>query len=106
MSALTTTAERFALDQPVLQDGSESVAPVPFGQQFAVDDAIPQEVGGDRWQWCPRRQIAVASDGTPSYRSMTGMVMSTTGPSSDGGPSTGGEEWRPDYQADADAGLL
>jgi putative ATP-grasp target RiPP len=49
------------------------------------------------WRLCPDRQIAVTPNGSPEIMDMT---MKTTGPSPDGGGSTGGEEWGPDHHHD------
>lgn len=111
MTTSTATApiisdmERFALDRPLQPATDHRPIEVPFGARFATD-AAPAGAGQVQARLCPVRQIATTGDGQPWYRTLTGMVMSTTGPSSDGGPGTGGEEWSPDYQHDADAGLL
>jgi hypothetical protein len=46
------------------------------------------------------RQIGLDPNGDPWHRGIVDMTMKTTGPSPDGGGSTGGEEWGPDYLTD------
>lgn len=91
-------ADRFPLTTPAFTPpppgGARSTCR-PFGLRFA-----PPPAGGTEpvpgWVLCPVRQIAITADGTPAHRTVIAMTMKTTGPSSDGGPSTGGEEYRPD----------
>lgn len=104
--ALVADGERFALDIPRLASPEASTpgGARPFGLRFALpapaDDRLPE------WWLCPRTQIALTPDGVPWYRTVKNMEMSTSGPSGDGTGSTGGEEWRPDYQVDADMAAL
>ena len=56
------------------------------------------EVDDQMWRYCPRRQIAVDAAGQPW---MGKGEMTTTGQSTDGTGSTGGEEWTPDFAGDA-----
>ncbi len=77
----------------------------PFGLRFAtVAGRTPPSI--PPWRLCPDRQIAVVDDRTaePYYRRLNAGgkgTKPTTGPSPDGGGSTGNEEWRPDYMGDA-----
>lgn len=98
-----TAAERIPLARPrVGHEGATEATPEssvrPFGLRFAV--GVPA-VGAPLppWRYCLDRQIAVGEDGEP-WRLVAGATMATTGPSSDGGPSTGGEEWTPDQEDD------
>lgn len=92
---LVTAAERVPLAWPrtgqpgSVENASESSVR-PFGLRFAV--GVPAGVPLPPWQYCPDRQIAVGDDGKPWYRSLVDGTVRTTGPSTDGGPSTGGEE--------------
>jgi len=79
----------------------------PFGLRFAVAADRRAAETLPPWRYCPQRQIAVVDDGTGEawFRRMeagTGS-KSTTGASPDGGPSTGNEEWTPDFMGDASA---
>lgn len=76
--------------------GGEVTLPRPFGLRFArVLPAPAEPVPPSRF--CPDRQIAVTIDGTDSpWYKVVGTSMSTTGQSTDGTGSTGGEEWTPD----------
>lgn len=68
----------------------------PYGLRFARELAGPgYPVPLSRF--CHDRQIAVTVDGTdaPWYR-VVSASMTTTGESTDGTGSTGGEEWTPD----------
>lgn len=109
---LSTVSGRFPLglgtfaalisDEPVSRSGVR-----PFGLRFAtltgrMMPSMPP------WRLCPDRQIAVVDDrrAEPYYRRLNAGgkgTMPTTGPSPDGGGSTGNEEWRPDYMGDASA---
>jgi putative ATP-grasp target RiPP len=104
---LATAAERVPLawprfDQPISTETPSQLGVRPFGLRYAVDTPA----GGaplPPWTYCPDRQIAVGQDGKPWLRSADedeGPSMKTTGPSPDGGPSTGGEEWTPDFMSD------
>lgn len=93
---------------PISEQGPSPVGVRPFGLRFATtvsDRSLPTTLP---WRLCPERQIAVVDDGSsePWYRRLqakgTGS-MKSTGPSPDGGGSTGGEEWTPDYMGDASA---
>lgn len=89
-----------ASDEPV-----SSVGVRPFGLRF-VTMAGRTMPSMPPWRLCPERQIAVVDDLTaePYYRCLNAGgkgTMPTTGPSPDGGGSTGNEEWRPDYMGDA-----
>lgn len=109
---LSTVSGRFPLglgtfaapisDEPVSRSGVR-----PFGLRFAtltgrMMPSMPP------WRLCPDRQIAVVDDrrAEPYYWRLNAGgkgTMPTTGPSPDGGGSTGNEEWRPDYMGDASA---
>lgn len=104
---LVSAGERFALDAPGLPEPADTPdgAPVVFGLRFTITPN-PSASPPPDWWLDPESQIALTPDGTPWYRTVKNLEMSTTGPSSDGGPSTGGEEWKPDYQAGADCDLL
>jgi len=71
----------------------------PFGLRFAVPPTGRVE-GLPPWRYCPERQIALTPDGQQWHRSLADMTMRTTGPSPDGGGSTGNEEWTPDFAPD------
>lgn len=101
---LATAAERIPLGwsrfgKQTITEGPSPVSVRPLGLRFAV---APAGATADLppWHYCPDRQIALGEDGEPWYRSLTDGTMGTTGQSSDGGPSTGGEEWTPDYLSD------
>jgi putative ATP-grasp target RiPP len=99
---LVTATERIPLAWPRTGDpvGPEhSSEPVrPFGLRFAV--GVPAGEPLPPWRYCPDRQIALSADGEPWYRTLADGTMKSTGPSTDGGPSTGGEEWTPDFMSD------
>ncbi|MDM4718438.1 putative ATP-grasp-modified RiPP [Micromonospora sp. WMMA1363] len=100
---LVSESERFATGQPPGQTPSDSVPSAqgirPFGLRFAtpLDSASPAL---PEWRWCPERQIGVTPDGEPWHRTIAAGTKATTGQSTDGGPSTGGEEWTPDFMPD------
>lgn len=101
---LATAADRLPMawprsaQFPGAQSCPSSVDIRPFGLRFVV--AIPQRtVPLPQWHYCPERQIAVGVDGRP-WRELVDMTMDTTGPSPDGGGSTGNEEWKPDFMSD------
>lgn len=101
---LTTASERFALGRPRFDPvaSNEPASPVdvrPFGLRFA---AVPQPSAGPMppWRYCPERQLAVTPEGAPWYRDIVDMTMKTSGASPDGGGSTGGEEFTPDFLSD------
>ena len=96
---LAADVERFPLTAPAFAPpaaGDEPSPCRPFGLRFVPLTTPGEAVSAPRWRLCPVRQIAVTEDGTPAHRTIIAMTMKTTGPSSDGGPSTGGEEYRPD----------
>lgn len=66
-------------------------SPIPaLGTQESADGEGPR--------YCPRRQISIDAAG----RAWMGKgEMTTTGQSTDGTGSTGGEEWTPDFAGDA-----
>lgn len=88
---------RVPLGISVHADGEADAAPArPFGLRFAR--TLPgAEVAVPPSRFCPDRQIAMTVDGSdsPWYR-VVSTSMTTTGQSTDGGGSTGGEEWTPD----------
>jgi putative ATP-grasp target RiPP len=75
----------------------------PFGLRFVKAPA--RTVIGPQtpaWHLDPAAQVAVANaDGSPLHRIPNTGTMRTTGPSPDGGPNTGGEEWSMDFLGDA-----
>lgn len=100
---LVTAAERVPLawprtGRPVDSRQSAASGARPFGLRFAV--GVPVGAPLPPWRYCPDRQIAVGADGEPWYRTLADGTMKSTGPSTDGGPSTGGEEWTPDFMSD------
>jgi putative ATP-grasp target RiPP len=105
---LVTAAERVPLAWPRTGRAADAVtgaetgprsATLPFGLRFAVEVAATAEALPP-WRWCPGRQIAVGEEGQPWHRTLVDATMATTGPSPDGGGSTGGEEWTPDFMSD------
>lgn len=89
---------RFSPPEPDPHDRPSAPGVRPFGLRFAVrmpGKALPVPP----WRYCPDRQIAVTEDGRP-WRELVDMTMDTTGYSTDGTGSTGGEEYTPDYTAD------
>lgn len=78
---------------------SDLAAVRPFGLRFARPLPAPVEpVAASRL--CPVRQIAVTVDGSDSpWYQVVSTSMTTTGESTDGTGSTGGEEWTPDQGA-------
>lgn len=99
---LAAPAERLPQTAPTTghDDHDHPATPRPYLLRFAAaatPPATPPPV-----TVCPHSQTALLPDGTPWHRHPTAMEMSTTGASSDGTGSTGGEEWKPDYQQDAD----
>jgi putative ATP-grasp target RiPP len=71
----------------------------PYGLRFTTASkdagtALPA------WHFDEQRQIGLDPNGDPWYQGIVDMTMKTTGPSPDGGGSTGGEEWGPDYLTD------
>ncbi len=104
---LATAAERFPLAWPRsgLPARAAAASPTgvrPFGLRLAVEPS-GQTVPLPRWRYCPESQIALGVDGKPWHRQLVDMTMKTTGPSPDGGGSTGGEEWSPDFMSDEPA---
>lgn len=100
---LVTAAERVPLAWPRnarrAESGHGSESGVrPFGLRFAI--AVPVGDPLPPWRYCPDRQITIGADGQPWHRTLAGGTMKSTGPSTDGGPSTGGEEWTPDFLSD------
>lgn len=83
---------------PVASDSAPSPQGVrPFGLRFAA----PLPGAGSATvvplsQWCDRQQLNVMPNGQPWHQSITAGTKKTTGHSTDGGPSTGGEEWSMD----------
>jgi putative ATP-grasp target RiPP len=101
---LATAAERVPLAWPRFSqqphdDDAPRASVRPLGLRFAV--TLPHKpVALPPWRYCPDRQIAVGEDGQPWFRTLVDMTMGSTGPSPDGGGSTGNEEWRPDFMSD------
>jgi putative ATP-grasp target RiPP len=101
---LAPASSRFAqgrsrFDPNVNHDTRSSAGMRPFGLRFAItsrstDNPLPA------WRFDEQRQIGVDQNGEPWYRGIVDMTMKTSGPSPDGGGSTGGEEWGPDYLTD------
>lgn len=65
-----------------------------FGQPRIAAAGVAEH---PRWHYCQERQIAVDAAGQPL---MGKGEMTTTGESTDGTGSTGGEEWTPDFAGD------
>lgn len=104
---LATAAERFPLawprsGRPASAAAASPTGVRPFGLRFAVEPSGQTAPLPPRW-YCPDRQIALGMDGKPWHRLLVDMTMKTTGPSPDGGGSTGGEEWSPDFMSDEPA---
>jgi putative ATP-grasp target RiPP len=101
---LVTAAERIPqawprFGQEVCMRAPSAVGVRPLGLRFAVE--VPRgSVSLPPWRYCPDRQMAVGADGEPWFRSLVDATKGTTGPSPDGGPSTGNEEWTPDFMSD------
>lgn len=104
LDPLVERSERFALDHPRLPHPAEpQIADHrPFGLRFATAPTPVDDRPLPAWTLSVDTQIAHTPDGTRWYMTVAKLPMSTTGESSDGGPNTGGEEWRPDYLADVD----
>ncbi len=103
---LVGVSARFSLgrarfDVPVSIEAPSELGVRPYGLRFAVDVARSRVALGP-WRFCHERQIAVTDDdhAVPWYRTLVDVTMPTTGESTDGGPSTGGEEWSPDKSMD------
>jgi putative ATP-grasp target RiPP len=101
---LAGPSERFALGRPRSEPVVSDELPSPVGvRPFGLLFAAPAQQAGTPvppWRFCPRRQVALTPDGAPWYRDIVDMTMRTTGASPDGGGSTGGEEYTPDFLAD------
>lgn len=101
---LVSESERFATGRAQTAPASASSVPSapgirPFGLQFATPlDSSTSEL--PKWSWCDKHQIGITPDGAPWHRSIAAGTKKTTGQSTDGGPSTGGEEWTPDFMPD------
>lgn len=101
---LVSESERFATGRAQTDLASPDSVPSapgvrPFGLQFAtpLDGAIREL---PTWGWCDKHQIGVTPDGRPWHRTIAAGTKNTTGETPDGGPSTGGEEWSPDFMPD------
>lgn len=76
----------------------------PFGLRFARPRVAPAAALAQlpSWEYSHDRQIALVAGTGESWAihaAGTGS-MDTTGPSTDGSGSTGGEEWTPDFVGD------
>jgi putative ATP-grasp target RiPP len=110
-SPVSPVSGRFPLGRPPASDVISEQGPSqpgvrPFGLRFARPVDGPSPGTALPWRFCPARQVAVVDDGSGRawYRQLGPLrktTMATTGPSPDGGGSTGNEEWTPDYVGDA-----
>ncbi|MQA24742.1 MAG: putative ATP-grasp-modified RiPP [Micromonosporaceae bacterium] len=108
LGPIVDTADRFALARPHTSHTGSDEEPSPpgvrpFGLRFAADP-LTGDAPLPSWRYDPERQLAVdPGNGAPWYRSLVDMTMKTTGYSTDGGSSTGNEEYRPDYLSEESA---
>ncbi|MFC4336052.1 hypothetical protein [Salininema proteolyticum] len=100
--SLATESERFSTAAP-----DEMPAPaigegdwLPFSLEFAT--RIETEARDVPWQFDVDQQVNVDTDGVPVFTVPSAMTYNTTGPSPDGGPNTGGEEYNPDFHGGDD----
>lgn len=101
--ALVSESERFATGRAVapMSDSALSERGVrPFGLSFARPLDRTDRVALPEWRWSDDRQIGVTPNGESWHQTVQAGIMKTTGPSPDGGPNTGGEEWTPDFMPD------
>jgi len=110
-ATITTTEEQYVAVSARIPQGAGNVAvstgstekPSTHGERpFALrfgQPRIPTAVVAEfpTWHYCEERQIAVDADGRPA---MAKGEMTTTGESTDGTGSIGGEEWSPDFVGD------
>lgn len=100
---MVSESERFATGRTVaaMSDSLPSERGVrPFGLSFAQPLDSAEHGALPEWRWCDDHQIGVTPNGDPWHRTVQAGTMKTTGPSPDGGPNTGGEEWTPDFMPD------